>query len=298
MRSAALLALAFVLLAAAPAASADLTVGIGEQNAAFFSDERWQKLKIKHVRIVVPWNVLHSGWQTAELDAWMAAAEAGNARVLMTFGHARERRVRHLPTRDELAREFRALRRRYPFVNTFQAWNEANHGTQPTWRRPDRVARYYDMMKRNCPRCTVVAPSVLDASNMLRWIREFRRVARRKIRVWSIHNHIDANRHRTLGTRKLLRHTRGKVWFTETGGIVMRVVDGRRRREYNRRNAVKATRNVFRLARLSKRVTRVYFYHWLAPPERRPRWDSAFIAPNGRERPALTVVKRQLRRAR
>jgi hypothetical protein len=287
-----------LVLALAGTAEAKLTVGIGEQNPAFFSDKRWQKLKIKHVRIVVPWNVLHVDWQTAELDTWMAAAQARGARVLMTFGHARGKRERYLPTRDDMAREFRALRRRYPFVRTFQAWNEANHGTQPTWHRPDRVARYYDALKRNCPTCTVVAPSVLDASNMLTWIREFRRVARRKIRVWSIHNHIDANRHRTMGTRKLLRHTSGKVWFTETGGIVMRVVDGRRRAEYNKRNAVKATKQVFRLARLSKRVTRVYFYHWIAPPERRPRWDSAFIDPNGRERPALSVVRRELRRAR
>jgi hypothetical protein len=292
-----LIALALALVLAAPA-SARLTVGIGEQNPVFFADKRWQRLKIRHVRIVVPWNVLHSGWQTAELDAWMAAAKARRARVLMTFGHSRERRVRYLPTRDELAREFRALRRRYPYVRTFQTWNEANHGTQPTERRPDRAARYYDMLKLNCPSCTIVAPSVLDQANMLTWIREFRRVARRRITVWSIHNHLDANRFRTLGTRKLLRHTRGKVWFTETGGIVMRVVDGRRRKEYNKRSSVKATRQVFRLARLSKRVTRVYFYHWLAPPERRPRWDSAFIDPNGRERPALAVVRRELRRAR
>jgi hypothetical protein len=293
----ALIAIVLALVVAAPA-SAKLTVGIGEQNAAFFDDKRWQRLKIRHVRIVVPWNVLRSRWQTAELDAWMAAAKARGAKVLMTFGHSRERRLNYLPTRDELARQFRALRRRYHWVRTFQTWNEANHGTQPTEERPDRAARYYDMLKLNCPRCTIVAPSVLDQANMLEWIREFRRVARRKITVWSIHNHLDANRIRTLGTRKLLRHTRGKVWFTETGGIVMRVVDGRRRKEYNKRNSVRATRQVFKLARLSKRVTRVYFYHWIAPPERRPRWDSAFIDPNGRERPALSVVRRELRRAR
>jgi hypothetical protein len=61
---------------------------------------------------------------------------------------------------------------------------------------------------------------------------------------------------------------------------------------------VRATRQVFRLAGLSRRVTRVYFYHWIAPEDRRPRWDSAFIDPNGRERPALAVVRREARRVR
>jgi hypothetical protein len=290
--------IAAACLAAPAPAAAKLTIGIGEQNPSFFDDRRWQALDSPHVRLAVPWNALRSGWQTAELDAWIGAAERVGAKPLITFSHARGRREMYLPTRDQLASEFRAFRRRYPHLKLFQAWNEANHGTQPTWRRPDRAARYYDAMKRNCPRCTIIAPSVLDARNMIRWIKKFRRVARRKVTIWSIHNHIDANRLRTSGTRELLRNTRGKVWFTETGGIVNRVIDGRRRRKYNKRNSVRATRQVFRLARLSRRVTRIYFYHWVAPVDRRPRWDSAFIDPNGRARPALSVLRRQARRAR
>jgi len=295
----ALIAVAVVACLAAPAsASAKLTIGIGEQNPGFFDDKRWQKLDSPHVRLVVAWNALRSDWQRSELDTWIAAAKRAGARPLITFSHARGRRERYLPTRDQMASEFRAFRRRYPHLRLFQAWNEANHGTQPTWRRPDRAARYYDAMKRNCPKCSIIAPSVLDARNMIPWIREFRKVVRRKVRIWSIHNHIDANRLRTSGTRELLRHTRGKVWFTETGGIVNRVIDGRRRKRYNKRNSVRATRQVFRLARLSRRVTRVYFYHWFAPEDRRPRWDSGFIDPNGRARPAFRVVKREARRAR
>jgi hypothetical protein len=288
-----------LLLALAPAAAAKLRIGIGEQNPSFFDDRRWQKLKSPHVRLVVSWDALKSDWQTAEIDMWMAAARREGAKPLISFGHSRlARREMYLPTRDEFASAFRAFQRRYPKQMTFQVWNEANHGTQPTYNRPDRAARYYDALKLNCPRCTVAAPSVLDSGNMLPWIREFRSEARGKVRIWSIHNHLDANRFRTLGTRKLLRHTKGQLWFTETGGIVNRVIDGRRRKEYNKRNAVRATRQVFRLAGLSRRVTRVYFYHWIAPEDRRPRWDSAFIDPNGRERPALAVVRREARRVR
>ena len=299
MTRAALITIAVLALLAPAAASAKPPkVGIGEQNPTFFEDRRWKALDSPHVRLVVAWDALKSSWQIAEIDAWMAAAARHKAKPLITFGHSRlDRRERYLPTRDEFASAFRAFRRRYPSQRLFQVWNEANHGTQPTERRPDRVARYYDAMRRNCPRCTIAAPSVLDMNNMITWIEAFRRVARRKVRIWSIHNHLDANRFRTLGTRKLLRHTKGQLWFTETGGIVNRYIDGRRRKGYNRRNAAKATRQVFKLARLSRRVTRIYFYHWIAPPERRPRWDSGFVTPAGRARPALRVLRSELRRA-
>jgi hypothetical protein len=298
MTRAVLLAIA-VLACLAPSASAAQrpAIGIGEQNPSFFGDKRWKSLKSPHVRLVVSWDALESDWQTAQLDHWMAEAKAARAKPLITFGHSRiDRREMYLPTRDEFAAAFRDFRRRYPKQKLFQVWNEANHGTQPTWNRPDRAARYYDALRRNCRRCTIAAPSVLDMSNMLTWIRQFRRVARSKIRIWSIHNHLDANRFRTLGTRKLLRHTKGKLWFTETGGIVNRYIDGRRRKEYNRRNAAKATKQVFRLTRLSRRITRVYFYHWIAPSQRRPRWDSGFVTPQGRARPALRVLRREIRR--
>ena len=103
-------------------------------------------------------------------------------------------------------------------------------------------------MRRTCPECTITAPSVLDAPNMTRWIKAFKRKTRYPVRVWAIHNHIDANRHRTSGTRELLRITRGQLWFTETGGIVNRWVDGRKITRYNQKNAVRAIRNVFKLA--------------------------------------------------
>ena len=118
---------------------------------------------------------------------------------------------------------------------------------------------------------------------MSSWIRAFRRAAHYPVRIWSLHNHVDVNRHRTSGTREFLRTTRrGAVWFTETGGIVNRYVDGRRVTRYHRANAAKAIKAVFRLARASRRVKRVYLYHWLPPRERRPRWDSALVDRRGK----------------
>ena len=294
------LTIAFVLALAAPA-SAKLTVGIGEQNAAFFHDKRWLALKRPDVRYVLSWDALkRNNWEEAELDNYMFWARQVNARVMITFGHSRRKgRELKAPSRLQFVREFRALRRRYPELRTFQTWNEGNHGTQPIWNKPNLAARYYDAMRRTCPECTISAPSVLDAPNMTSWILRFKRAARYPVRIWSIHNHIDANRHRTTGTRELLRITRGKIWFSETGGIVNRYVDGRRVSRYNQKNAVRAIRNIFRLAKLNrKRITRIYVYQWMPPKERRPRWDSALIGRRGETRPSLRTLQAQLRRLR
>ena len=289
-----------VLVLAAPA-SAKLTVGIGEQNAAMFHDERWLDLDAPDVRYVMPWDAIRrKGWELAQLDNYMWWARQTKARVLLSFGHSvHPGRELKAPTRIQLIREFRAFRRRYPEVKTFQTWNEANHGTQPIWKQPGLAASYYNSMRRTCPECTITAPSVLDAPNMTWYVTTFRRKARYPVRIWAIHNHIDANRHRTSGTRQMLRITRGKLWFTETGGIVNRYVNGRRVTRYNQKNAVRAIRNVFKLARINKRrITRIYLYHWMAPKQRRPRWDSALVGRRGETRPSLRTFRAQLRRIR
>ena len=60
-------------------------------------------------------------------------------------------------------------------------------------------------------------------------------------------------------------------------------------------HAAEATRYIFdRLARLSRRVTRIHLYHWRSSTNR-DSWDSAFIGADNRERPALGVLERVLR---
>jgi hypothetical protein len=290
-----------LVLGLAGPASAKLTVGIGEQNAVMFTDPNWQALKAPHVRYVMPWDAIRrNGMDLAILDNYMYWARQTKAKVLLSFGHSNRRgRELRMPSRLQFIREFRKFRRRYPEVRTFQVWNEGNHGTQPTFKKPGRAALLYNSMRRTCPECTITAPSVLDAPNMTPWIQAFKRKARYPVRIWAIHNHIDANRHRTSGTRELLRITKGKLWFTETGGIVNRWVDGRKITRYNQKNAVRAIRNVFKLARINrKRITRIYMYSWIAPPERRPRWDSALVGPRGQVRPSLRTFRAQLRRLR
>ena len=39
-----------------PSAEAKYRVGVGDQNAAMFDSARWQSLKLKRTRYIVPWN--------------------------------------------------------------------------------------------------------------------------------------------------------------------------------------------------------------------------------------------------
>jgi hypothetical protein len=295
-----LLAALGLLSAVAPTAQARPVIGIGEQNVGVFSDPTWQALGVRRMRLVVAWDALQSDWQRAEADAYLAAAQAQGAQVVLAFGRSRvvERRE-WLPSIAIFRRAFAAWRARYPTVSEYIAWNEANHCSQPTCHRPEVAARYYNALRADCPTCTIAAASVLDGSRMPGWVRRFQRVARDPDRrlIWGLHNYIDANRFRTRGTRSLLRVTKGRIWFTETGGLVYRK-DGPSQVPFpeGARHAARATRWVLRrLAPLSRRVTRVYFYHWL-PPAPGSWWDSALVDRRGRPRPALAVLRAYLRR--
>jgi hypothetical protein len=293
------LVLACLLALSAPAvAGARPLVGIGEQQPVMFSSPYWKALRTPYVRRVVSWDALLVPAERAEVDAYMKAAHAARARVLVTFAHSRvEGHEDEIPTTRTWRRLFAQFRKRYPQVKEFQAWNEANHGTQPTWRSPRRAAQIYDVMRSSCPSCTISAPSVLDQQNMLSWIRAFQAAARHRVTIWSLHNYLDANRNRSSGTRKLLRYTTGSVWFTETGGIVGRFINGHAKTGLGVKRAAAAVKRVFTLAALSPRVKRVYFYNWVAPPPR-DRWDSALMGVNGRPRPAYGIIRRELARRR
>ena len=305
------LAVLLSLAAAAPAHAAQATegpkkpwpipvVGIGEQNPVMFSSPYFKALKIKHVRVVTAWDSLRHRWSRDALDAYMLDAREAGVNVLLGFGHARskKRKVRrHVPSVREFTKEFLKYKKRYPWQKEWLTWNEANHCGEPTCHKARRVARFFNNMRHNCYGCTVVAADVLDTPTMPAWVREFRRTARDDKVIWGLHNYIDANRFRTKGTKALLKAApKGKIWFTETGGLVVRRNGSRIAFPGNRKHAAKATKQVFKLARLSKRIRRVYIYHWTPQLTKLPTWDSALMDPRGKPRPAYQVLKRFIQR--
>jgi hypothetical protein len=293
------------LLAAAPAASAAAPprplIGIGDQKTEMFGDQRFGWLGVKHARIVVPWYV-GSGTNPEELayvDRWLRAARRAGVEPLVGFGHGFVGWTRiYLPKVAEYRKAVRDFRRRYPWVRSYITWNEANHCSQPTCRKPERVAQYFDALAAQCRGCRVVAAAVIDQPNMTRWIGRFRRAAKRPVRLVGLHNYLDVNRLRTSGTRRLLRALprSARVWITETGGLVYR-------RHYKRKadfpenpvHAGKVTAHVLRTARALPRIERVYLYHWNVD-RFQPTWDSGLVDHLGVARPGFAVLARWLGR--
>jgi len=278
-------------LAATPAQSTwHFEFGIGEQQAHMFNDPRFTALGLEYARVVTPYDaVCHPGRHRYYLDVWMAEAAEAGVRPLVAFGISWRRGHRwKLPSYRKFLRCFRAFRARYPHVMEFNAWNEANHSSQPTFRHPKRAAGFYNAIRRACPRCTVPAGDLLDWSLMRGWFEKYRPHLRGRPRLWSIHNYLDVNvprPWRESATRKLLRRTRGELWFTETGGVV----HSGRYPGHDLGRAAKATGRMFEYARRSRRITRVYAYQWQATCDR-DAWDSAWIRPNGSTRPGYRVI--------
>jgi hypothetical protein len=248
---------------------------------------------------VTAWNVAcHPGPERNGFEAWLNAAQQGGTRPLVAFSFSWDVGDRwKLPSYGTYLRCFRAFRKRYPSVRDFNPWNEANHSSQPTYRHPKKAAGFYNAMKRVCPRrCNVAAGDLLDWSHLVRWLQRYRPYLRGKPRLWSMHNYLDINRPRSWhhsATLKVLRMTRGRLWITETAGVVV----SRRYPKYDEQRAAAATQRMFDFAARSKRITRLYSYQWQAGCDPYG-WDSAWFRSNGSARPAWHVVVDEVARER
>jgi hypothetical protein len=278
-------------------------IGIGEQKPSMFASRAWHRLGLRHARYTAPWDALEDPYQRQLLDTWMAAAREENVRVLIGFAHSlrSERMARVLPRPRRFARAFAGFRKRYPWVRDWVVWNEANHPGALTAKRPRRAAQFFDAVASRCRGCNVVAADVLDTPSMVSWVTRFRRHARHRPRIWGLHNYGDANGLKVKSTPRLLALTRGRIWFTETGGLVVRrVYKGKRvlrTFHYSLGHAARSTAHALALSCLSRRITRVYLYHW-QPPPKVTNWDSGLVDRRGRPRPAYDAVRRWLARAR
>jgi hypothetical protein len=288
---------AVALIVPATAAAAP-QVGMSEQDTAMFTNKLFKSLKVRHARVVVGWDVLKNPFEKAYLDAWLAGAKAAKVRPLVSFNASRiAGQEAKLPSVAAFRTQVRAFRKAYPKVKDFVTWNEGNHISQPTFKRPDRAAQYYDVLAAACRGCRIAAADVLDDKNNLEpWLRKFQRKAKHKAKIWGLHNYVDANAFKSAGTKRMLRAVKGKIWFTETGGLVKRYQrkrPGIRARwvRHSLKHAGKAMGYVFKLAALSRRVDRVYVYHFMPSPRKGATWDSALIDARGKARPSYRVVR-------
>ncbi|MBI5105475.1 MAG: hypothetical protein HZB46_10940 [Solirubrobacterales bacterium] len=268
-----------------------LVVGIGAQGAAMFDQPAFRDLGIRHARLVTAWDTTRVKFERELVDAWMAAARRARVEPFVTFAHSRVH-PSQLPGVEEYTAAVAEFRKRYPDVRVYAPWNEINHDSQPTADHPERAADYYRALRDGCRGCTVVAADVLDQAGVTRYLERFKaRLGGEEPRLWGLHNYSHTNRFRNRGTREVLRAVRGDVWLTETGGVVQ----FGRAFPYSLNRQARAIRYMFRLARSSPRIRRLYIYNWTGAP-RDARFDAGLISPAGRPRPAYRAVARALRR--
>ena len=295
------------LLVAPGPVGATYRVGVSEQDPAMFSSPAWQSLELRQVRYIVPWDWARTGQQD-EVGAFMTAARAHGQDVLVTFTAHRGCFDGRRYSRDSICRAprpsayrsaVRAFDDRYPWVRTYSAWNEVNHISQPTFSRPRLAVRYYRVLRRESRRrhFRVMAADVLDTANLHRYLRSFLRRAPGRPRLWGLHNYQDVNARTSLDTRRMLATVPGKVWLTETNGIVK--FGNSRQFRYSESRAARCTRWMFRLADRydtrrggrRSRITRLFVYQWFGAP-RGARFDAGLVDPDGTPRDAYFVVRR------
>jgi hypothetical protein len=292
LRSLLLSLVCLLALALAPAAAHAATpvIGYGDQRAEMFSDPLFIQLGIRDSRIVVEWDTFRSPDKTARLDAWMAAARSAGVRPLVAIEHSwTPGRERLAPTPAQYTALVRTLRSRYPEVRAFSPWNEANHASQPTARRPDLAARYWRLMRAACPGCTVTSPVYLDLATRSseRWLQAFKKATGGRVRLWAIHGYGDLNRGTDRHLAALLKQLPGQVWVTEAAGWVAFGSGW----TYNEARAARSISYTFTLARKYRRkITRWYFYQWRGVPKG-ARWDSGVVGVNGSPRPGYRALK-------
>lgn len=311
-RGATALALVLLSLPAAPG-EARYRLGIGEQKPEMFASSAWQSLGLRHVRYLVPWDWRRTGAET-EIAAFMTAARAARQDVLVTFTARNgcydlrrysRARVCRAPSARAYRSAVRAFDDAYPWVRTYSAWNEINHISQPTFRSPRLAVRYYAVLRRlaRLRHFRVMAADVLDTSNLRRYLRAFLRRAPGRPRLWGLHNYQDVNRRTSADTRDMLRLVPGRVWLTETGGVVK--FGESRQFQYSESRAADRTRWMFRLANrfdhrrrgLRATISRVYVYRWYGEPPG-AHFDAGLVSPDGAPRRAYSVVAEHARSQR
>jgi len=290
---AAVLSLAAVVAAPAAAHAAKPVIGYGDQRAEMFADPLFTQLKVRDSRIAVDWDTFMFADKTARLDAWMAAARGAGVRPLVAIEHSwSPGRQKLAPTPAQYTALMKQLRARYPHITAITPWNEANHSSQPTARKPKLAATYWKLARKAWPGRTVTSPVYLDlkGASSRRWLADFKKATGGKVRLWALHGYGDLNRGTDKQLASTLKLMPGKVWVTEAAGWVAFGAGWK----YDEARAAKSIAYTFKLTRrYSSKITRWYFYQWHAAPQG-AHWDSGVIGLDGRPRPGYAALKKGL----
>lgn len=222
----------------------DQEVGFGDQSVRIFDEEPFQRLQIRRTRLIIPWNVMDDQAELLKATQYVQRSVAEGNLVLLHLGDATPGNAtdeNQLPSR---AKYEDALNELVPYffdlgVREFGVWNEANHRSQPTDKRPDRAAEYFMEAYRaihlesgiGCefPKCRIVALDALDEGDAEEYIEEFydrlSNAYDNRAETVGIHNYSAVNRFDNRQIGEMIRAYRREnsgidIWATEVGGLV------------------------------------------------------------------------------
>jgi len=285
--------------AAAQAKTANIIVGIGDQQASMFSNPLYTTLHLKHTRYFIPWNAIDNPGALAKADAFVAAAQRAKVSVLMHISTDNfEPEEAKLPSVTQYNKKVGALVNRYRprGVREWGVWNEANHRTQPTFDNPKRAGQFYLSMRKLCPGCKIVALDILYSLNIRpyfkTWLSALPKKERTRALTIGIHQYTDPNDNSTKATSTTIRILRAQArttrfWITETGGLAFVRLAGTQKvqRSCSLTRQAAATKRTFSVAKaFDKDVERMYTYSWSGTDC--TGFDAGLVNANGTSRPA------------
>ena len=289
------LACAFALVAAVtPAtAAARLTVGIGDQSPAMFTNPYFTRINLTVARIVVDYNTatMRNKTELNSTRAWVKDAIAAGVQPMVSFTADTGTTSSYVPTTAKYAAAIKVFLRDFPQVKTYAAWNEPDWIYRPRLAdNPRLAASYFNTLVSLCHGCTVVAGDLyLPAPQLGPWIRSYKRYLRTRPVAWALHPYYDVRTHRTAQLRTMMRLVSGPIWLTEISGV-----ERRGHWPYRNQSVAAAGRDeqfLFSLPKRFPRITRIYHYQWQGThPSPQTGWDSGLLYPNGTPRPAYYVV--------
>jgi hypothetical protein len=267
----------FCSLGAFAAPAQAVTYGLSENQDSMFSNPYFAPLNVKHVRLVVSYDVmtntaLDNGEELARVTRYFAAADALGIKVLVAFNHSRgdwrvcqkrsnrNMKICKLPSANSYKTNIKAFLDRFD-PESVSAWNEINHQSQPTAKNPKAAAKFAKIAD-GLFRGPVVQGDFLDFKFSKTYAKKFRRALGKRPSLCGLHNYVDVNRNRTDGTRGMMKALKcKKYWWTETGGQYK----GSNFSPSETRQA-NSTKRMFKLARKFK-AQRVYNYSFMGSPQ-------------------------------
>jgi hypothetical protein len=275
---------------AAPA-GAKLTVGIGDNNPAMFSQPKFTALHPQAARLIVFWNVatIRNKAYLNYARSWINAAEADGVQPLVSFGG----NGNYIPTVGQYTSAVKAFIRDFPSVKLYTAWNEPDWIYRSLSRNPCLAASYFNALVRVCRGCTVAAGEFYRpvTDGLASWIRAYKRGLRYTPKAWALHPYDDVRGHQTAQIQTLERYIgRSQIWLTEISGLLRRG-----HWQFKNQSSIGANRDERFLFALPKRfhnITAIYHYQWQGTVDGPSTgWDSGLIGPQGTPRPAYYTVR-------